>query len=110
MRSWSVKLNIASFAQDLHVSTSDLEGFAAGTRTLPTATLKALTKILYQDHAFFDPALDRLRTNQQEATAMGIPPDPYRPPANAPRYQAGGAPPLYPAGKPRPRAVRPGWA
>lgn len=111
MRSWAVKLSTASLAQDLGISAADLDGFVAGTRLLPADVLTKLVKILFQGHAIYDQEIDRLRMAPgPEPTSMGVPPDRYVPPANAPRYEAGGAPNLYPASKPQQKPTRPGWA
>ena len=91
--------NIATMARELGVPTEALYEFGNGQGTLPVPVLQALTVELFHGHAKFLPEQNLLApVNKNEPTPMGIPPDRYVPPPDAPRYQ-GGPPPLYPAKK-----------
>lgn len=107
------KLNTASLARDLGLSSDTLDQFASGKRSLPPDTLKALTKDLWGGHAEYDPAIDRLRPAiKQKPTPLGSGPPPITETMTLPTFKAGPAPlgpqPVKPI-PPKPKAQRPGW-
>ena len=96
LKAWGRKTNLSQIAQDVGTSTSDLEAFANGEDKLKTEVLQKLTTMLFSN-AEFVPELDRMRVaNRQEPKLLGIPPEPYVPPPNGPKYVAGVHTSLYP--------------
>ena len=67
------KINLASLARDLGISSDMLDTFIDGKRSLPIPVLQDLTKVLWNGHAVYDPEVDRLRPARQEpAKPLGV--------------------------------------
>src|SRR6478736_1447302 len=99
LRVLNKKINLASLARDLGISSDMLDTFIDGQRSLPIPVLQGLTKVLWNGHAVYDPEVDRLRPARQEpAKPQGVMPSLTIP---LPTYTAGPA-----QGGPRPVNVQ----
>ena len=93
------KINLASLARDVGISSDALQAFIDGKRSLPIPVLQGLTKVLWNGDAVYDPEVDRLRPARQEpAKPLGVLPSLTLP---LPTYTAGPA-----QGGPRPVNVQ----
>jgi hypothetical protein len=99
-------------SRDIGVGIGALEQFATGTGKLSAEALVKLAVIVFEGHAVYDPATDKLRSaHRHEPRPLGRAPDPFpRPAVPAPTFSGG----YYPAAKcgASPPAVvprRPGW-
>jgi hypothetical protein len=77
--------NLAGAARDLGIAANDLHDFAEGARELPVDTLNALVAILFHGHAVLidDRLVPALRAPPQP---LGVAPDRFVPPPDAPVY------------------------
>ena len=83
------RINLASLARELGISSDTLHAFIDGKRSLPIPVLQDLTKKLWNGHAVYDPEVDRLRPARQEpAKPLGVLPSLTIP---LPTYTAGPA-------------------
>ena len=83
------RMNLASLARELGISSDMLDAFIDGKRSLPIPVLQDLTKKLWNGHAVYDPEVDRLRPARQEpAKPLGVLPSLTIP---LPTYTAGPA-------------------
>jgi hypothetical protein len=103
------KVNIGPLARDLSISSGALEEFAYGRAGLAPEVLEALAEILFDGHAAYDPAIDKLRPKREEPRPLGVLPPPITETMTLPTYRAGPAPPQTGYGPPPPKARRAGW-
>jgi DNA-binding phage protein len=83
------KMNLASLARDVGISSDTLLAFTDGKRSLPIPVLQGLTKVFWNEYAVYDPEVDRLRPARREpAKPQGVMPSLTIP---LPTYTAGPA-------------------
>ena len=106
----STKVNIGGLARELGLSVAALEAFMYGRSGLGPEVLDALTKVLFDGRATYDPSIDRLRPAEcEEPRPLGVPPPPITEMMALPVYQAGPPPRQTGYGLPLPKARRAGW-
>ena len=106
----STKVNIGGLARELGLSVAALEAFMYGRSGLAPEVLDALTKVLFDGRATYDPSIDRLRpAKREEPRPLGVPPPPITEMMTLPVYQAGPPPRQTGYGPPPPKARRTGW-
>jgi len=87
------KANIGGLARDLGLSIAALEAFMYGRSGLAPEVLDALTKILFDGNAAYDPAIDMLRpAKREEPRPLGVLPPPITETMTLPTSRAGPAP------------------
>jgi hypothetical protein len=104
------KTRMALLAQEISLTVTVLEAFAAGKIFLPVEKLDLIARQFFGEGVFYDETSGLLRSAPQpEATLIGIPPERYPGRALAPNERW----PREPTGRPLPtpaKAPRPGWA
>jgi len=112
-------------AREINIGASVLEAFAKGEANLDVATLQALTKVLFHQHAEYDPESGLLHSSNKEPRqpicGPGFPVryDPEKAACYPPPFKRGAREGVQPARQgpqpltaepPPPPKTRPGWA